>query len=290
MNRFLHGVARATFESFEFSGPVLEVGSFQVEGQEPFGDLRPFFDGESYIGLDMRPGPGVDCVGSIENLPFPSRSLGTVIAMSTFEHVQRFWKGFDEIYRVLRPDGALLVSCPFHFHIHSYPSDYWRFTPESLKFLLDRYPSKIIGYHGPADRPSNVWAVAFREEYAGSIRARLDRYRELLGIHAREPLPLVRRLKYQLGRVLCGRRPFAPWLLREKWHVELQESFAPWTRETHEGCPSHVSESTRGYTYPEDEATESLPQDYHLHRELELPEATETVPEVAAVGQTGSSG
>ena len=54
---------------------------------------------------------------------------------------------------------------PFHFQIHHYPNDYWRFTPQALEVLLEDYPSKIIGWHGPADRPANVWALAFGEEH-----------------------------------------------------------------------------------------------------------------------------
>src|SRR5438270_353995 len=34
MNHLLHGVARALCESFPFTGPVLEIGSYQVPGQE----------------------------------------------------------------------------------------------------------------------------------------------------------------------------------------------------------------------------------------------------------------
>ncbi len=64
---------------------------------------------------------------------------------------------------MLRPDGALLIACPFYFHLHAHPHDYWRFTPEALEFLLAPYPSKILGWHGPAARPANVWGLAFRE-------------------------------------------------------------------------------------------------------------------------------
>ena len=41
MNRFLHGVARAAAETFELPGPVLEIGSYLVPGQEEIADLRP---------------------------------------------------------------------------------------------------------------------------------------------------------------------------------------------------------------------------------------------------------
>ena len=69
--------------------------------------------------------------------------------MSTFEHVRRFWLGFDEIHRVLRPDGVFVVASPFYFHVHAYPNDYWRFTPEALDFLLDAYPERLLGWDGP---------------------------------------------------------------------------------------------------------------------------------------------
>ena len=124
----------------------------------------------------MRPGPGVDLVGDVEALPQADASVGTVLALETFEHVRHFWRGFDEIRRVLRPDGALLIASPFHFHIHDYPRDYWRFTPDALKLLLEAYPSKILGWNGPTTRPANVWCLAFREDRPPITPAQFDRY------------------------------------------------------------------------------------------------------------------
>src|SRR5688572_8333356 len=114
MNSFLRGVVQAVAESFPLPEPILEIGSYQVEGQESLCELRSFFPGCEYLGVDIRPGPGVDLVGNVEALDLPDASVGTVLAMSTLEHVQRFWVGLDEIRRVLRPDGALLLSCPFY--------------------------------------------------------------------------------------------------------------------------------------------------------------------------------
>ena len=75
MNQFLHGVARAVAETFDLAGPVLEVGSYKVKGQEEIGDLRPLFKGKNYLGIDMRPGPGVDQVADVEALPFRDGSF-----------------------------------------------------------------------------------------------------------------------------------------------------------------------------------------------------------------------
>jgi SAM-dependent methyltransferase len=222
MNQFINGVARAIAEAFDLPGPILEIGSYQVAGQEEVAELRALFPGKPYIGIDTRLGPGVDQVADVEALPYPDGSIGTVIAMNTFEHVPRFWRGFEEIYRVLRPDGAVLVSCPFFFHIHHHPSDYWRFTPEAFDLLLGDYPTKILGWHGAAKRPANVWALAFRENHPQVTRRQFEHYRQLLSRYGRQPLPWKRHLRYRLGRWLCGRGPFAPYLDQERWETECR--------------------------------------------------------------------
>jgi SAM-dependent methyltransferase len=227
MNRFLNGLARAVAESFDLPTPILEIGSYQVSGQAHLADLRSLFPGKPYLGVDVRPGPGVDCVADVERLPQADASVGTVIALSTFEHVPRFWRGFEEVYRVLRPDGALLVSCPFYFYIHSYPSDYWRFTPQALELLLEKYPSKILGWHGSRRRPVNVWALACREEHPPITPDQFQRYQTLLRQYGRQPLRWGKRLRYQLGRWLCGRRPFAPYLDLERWETQCRTPPSP---------------------------------------------------------------
>jgi SAM-dependent methyltransferase len=227
MNQFLHGVARAVAETFELPEPILEIGSYQVAGQEELANLRDLFPGQSYLGVDARPGPGVDEVADVEELPLADESVGTVIAMNTFEHVPRFWRGFEEVQRVLRPDGAFLVSCPFYFHIHSHPSDFWRFTPEALEVLLEDYPHRLLGWHGARKRPANVWALAFREAHAPISAAEFDGYQQRLRQYARQSVAWHKRLRYQLGRLLCGRRPFAPYLDQEQWETTCRTTRYP---------------------------------------------------------------
>ncbi len=221
MNHFLHGVVRAVSEAFALPGPIVEIGSYQVAGQDRIGNLRQLFPGKEFVGVDMRPGPGVDWVADVENLPLADGACGTVLALNTFEHVRRFWHGFEEMFRILRPDGALLVAVPFFFHIHNYPSDYWRFTPEALNVLLEKYPRRLLGWQGPKKRPAMVWAVAFREEHPGFQAADFQRYRLLLGRYARQPTSWGRRLRYRLGSLLFGRRPFASILERERWETHV---------------------------------------------------------------------
>jgi SAM-dependent methyltransferase len=221
MDPFEAGMARATFETFPCPEPILEVGSYQVDGQEQVANLRRFLPGRCFVGTDLRHGPGVDAVANVESLPYRNHSFGTVIALNLFEHVPRFWLGFQEIQRVLRTDGLLIIGCPFYFRIHSFPNDYWRFTPEAFRLMLEEMPSKIIGYHGPSKRPLSVWSVAAAPDYPAITEDQHVTFRERIRLYARQPLSWDKRLRYGVGRFLCGRRPFSIFLEAENFDMVL---------------------------------------------------------------------
>jgi hypothetical protein len=41
-----------------------------------------------------------------------------------------------QAFRVLRPEGALILTVPFAARYHFIPFDYWRFTPSALQKIL----------------------------------------------------------------------------------------------------------------------------------------------------------
>ena len=57
-------------QTLDLPHPVLEVGALQTEGQEAYADVRPFFKDGNYLGCDMRPGAGVECLADAHQLPF----------------------------------------------------------------------------------------------------------------------------------------------------------------------------------------------------------------------------
>jgi hypothetical protein len=65
MNHFLNGTARAVAETFDLPEPILEIGSYQVADQRDLINLRDLFPGKSYLGVDIRSGPGVDLVADV---------------------------------------------------------------------------------------------------------------------------------------------------------------------------------------------------------------------------------
>ncbi len=88
------------------------------------------------IGLDIRPGPGVDIVGSVYELPFKDNEFDIALCMVILEHLEEPKRAIAEINRVLKPGGKILVSVPFMFPMHATPGDYWRFTKYGLKLMF----------------------------------------------------------------------------------------------------------------------------------------------------------
>ncbi len=120
-------------------GPVLEIGSKDY-GSTP--SFRPLFEGEDYVGLDMEEGPGVDLTLDLTrdfaevDAALGGRRFGTVFCLSVLEHCRDPFGMGANVTRLLAPGGTLLVSVPFSWERHGYPSDYWRFTPDGVKLLF----------------------------------------------------------------------------------------------------------------------------------------------------------
>jgi SAM-dependent methyltransferase len=166
---------RLVAETIDCPGPVFEFGSYQVEGQEGYANLRELFPARKYVGCDMRPGPGVDRVEDVTAISLPDGSAGTVLCIETFEHVFEVRRAFDEVFRLLTPGGVFIITSPLNFRIHGYPDDYWRMTPNCLRRLLSAYAARVSGYQGHRSFPHTVMGVGIKAPVSWGVRARLER-------------------------------------------------------------------------------------------------------------------
>jgi SAM-dependent methyltransferase len=107
---------------------ILEVGAGDVNGT-----LRACApQGSKYTGVDLAAGPGVDLVLSDPYVyPFKSDIYDVVVSSSCMEHDQMFWLSFAEMCRVLRSGGFIYLNVPSNGAFHRYPTDNWRFYPDS---------------------------------------------------------------------------------------------------------------------------------------------------------------
>lgn len=90
-------------------------------------------------------------------------SVPTALWPGTLAAVGELERTMEEVYRVLRPGGLLMVSVPFCRPIDADGADSWRVTPECLGRLLECYGGSVVGWQGYARFPHTVLGVAVKE-------------------------------------------------------------------------------------------------------------------------------
>jgi len=132
-------------EIFSNSEKVLDIGE-GLRAREKEGNrfdesrawLQEYIDKVEYVVMDPVPDYHPDVVGDIHDMPFEDNSVPAIICMAVLEHVENPIKAMEEMYRVLKPGGRLLIYVPFLYYYHAFPGyypDYWRFTEDSLKLM-----------------------------------------------------------------------------------------------------------------------------------------------------------
>lgn len=114
-----------------------------------------------FIGMDRREGPGVDIVHDLEKFPWPlaDESCNLVLMSHVLEHLDPriTIELFDEIWRVLRPSGSVLVTGPYAFSAGAYQDPthtrlghtekcFWYFDPVLAPDLYNLYKPKPFKY------------------------------------------------------------------------------------------------------------------------------------------------
>jgi len=118
-------------------GRVLDVGC----GQKPYEKL---FAADAYVGLELdTPGNRLrkraDHYYNGSAFPFPDSSFDSVVLFQVFEHVFTPDAFLQEINRVLRPGGVLLMSVPFLWDEHEQPNDFARYSSFGLRSIIERH-------------------------------------------------------------------------------------------------------------------------------------------------------
>ena len=144
--------------SFPFDEPILDT----CAGWEP-NFYQPLFPEKRYIKQDMTDfDPAcIDIICDIADMKaISNESIGLVLNLESLEHLPYPQRAIDEMHRVLRPNGLLILTTVMHFKIHRAPKDYWRFTPDGLELLLNRFKILDCTLEGDLKRPKGIWVTA----------------------------------------------------------------------------------------------------------------------------------
>ena len=101
------------------------------------------------VALDIRRGIGVQIIGDTQALGIADATFDVVLCTEVLEHLPEPQQAVDEMFRVLRPGGQLLLTTRFLFPIHDAPHDYFRYTKYGLRHLLRRF--EILELHEETD-------------------------------------------------------------------------------------------------------------------------------------------
>lgn len=96
--------------------------------QRPFDHVDP-----NYVALNPDTGGPF-----IEDLPNQYRNaFGTAVCLNVLEHVRNPFEVLAALYQAMAEDSLLIIETVFSFPYHPSPLDFWRFSPDCLRFLSE---------------------------------------------------------------------------------------------------------------------------------------------------------
>ena len=114
---------------------VLEIGSRSVVSDSLW---KKFIPNCEYTGFDVCYGKNVDVVGDIHRLSeyFPENHFDFIISFAVFEHLAMPWIAAEEIHKVLKIGGYVVIETHFSYSEHELPWHYFQFNSNALEVLF----------------------------------------------------------------------------------------------------------------------------------------------------------
>jgi SAM-dependent methyltransferase len=140
---------------------VLDLGGDKIQKRGQF-DIAQCPLHTTYANASIAKRPDVQADAAV--LPFRDAAFDGVVCAELLEHVYDPRRVIQEVRRVLKPGGRLVITAPFMVHIHADPDDYGRYTDTFWTRLLEE-----TGFDQVAiERQGRFWSVIL-----DALRARL---------------------------------------------------------------------------------------------------------------------
>lgn len=115
------------------------------------------------FNLDLFTGDEVDIKGDLLNLPIKKETFDTIVCTGVLEHVSDPYKAVAEINNVLKSGGRVFIETPFMQTMHAAPQDFYRWTRDGIKKLMDEFDVKSVDV---VAGPASALAWQFQETMA----------------------------------------------------------------------------------------------------------------------------
>ena len=101
------------------------------------------FKNKDVIRLNIHPGENIDVVSDGTHYPFKDETFDKIMLRCLLEHVDDPKVILKESTRVLKSEGKIVIEVPFINPIHAAPDDFYRFTPDGLKKIIQDQELRI---------------------------------------------------------------------------------------------------------------------------------------------------
>ena len=125
---------------------ILEVGP------QPYEGLKETLKNASVDTLDIDPSSNCTYTADLccSDLDIPNNNYNVIMCTEVLEHTLNPFKAVDNLYKILKKGGSILVTTPLNFRKHGPSPDCWRFTTDGLKSLFANFEKiKIQEIHNP---------------------------------------------------------------------------------------------------------------------------------------------
>lgn len=137
---------------------ILDIGS----GKNP--NYHKFINGR-IVSFDIKNFDKTHIVGDAHTLPFKKNSFDKIIIVNSLYYCTNPINVIEEVARILKIKGILVIISPFLYPIHDVPHDKYRFTEFGIKHLLKN--KFIIKSTKPVGGIFNLPAVFFHSLIKG---------------------------------------------------------------------------------------------------------------------------
>jgi SAM-dependent methyltransferase len=125
------------------SGILVDIGC----GRKPYQRLfSPYVS--KHIGVDQTESPhgldAVDIAGTAYDTGLPDNFADAVLSTEVLEHLEEPDAAVQEMHRILKPNGILILTVPLLWHVHEAPRDFYRYTQYGLRHLFEKGGFKIV--------------------------------------------------------------------------------------------------------------------------------------------------
>jgi ubiquinone/menaquinone biosynthesis C-methylase UbiE/GNAT superfamily N-acetyltransferase len=125
------------------SGVLVDIGC----GRKPYASMTRGIV-EKHVGVDhfdtLHGHDAIDVIADAYNTTLPDEHADTVLCTMVLEHLEDPQRALDEMYRITKPGGYVIITVPLFWHLHEEPRDFYRYTKYGIRHLFTTAGFRVV--------------------------------------------------------------------------------------------------------------------------------------------------